>query len=901
MKWKSAALIVGLVAAGVCLAGEPDDAPYLLETGIYMEETVGDLDRAMEAYRQIVGKAKARAPYVAQAYYRLGLCHLKKGQEQEAKEAFRKLLERYPDQEIAGKAREELQRLEKPSELVETAWKTVSLPRLDRTRKMLNLSNRSVEIAVQRTIPDELMTEAIRQHGQFVVYDGGNLMFPKGTTANVKLTEVQPHGFLSHPVPSALYTKDPEPVAWTITSPLGTTYELSLLKATDREVTLQLRKAPAQPGWRTVTLPEADSSRKMLDLSTGELVTVAETPAEKDLMLETMKKYGHFVVYDARNLIFPKGTQADVGLAEVPGENFVARGVPQKWSEGESGSAGEPVTWTITTTMGDTYEIVILEASDESVRLRYRKIRRDMDWRAATLPAESRSEKILDLSTGDLVPEAETEAGAYLMIETMKTYGHFVIYAPRNLIFPKGTKVDKSKQVNFGFGPGAARNCVLRELPDQLYGKNPQPVTWTIATSMGAIYEIESLKVSEESIRLRFRRMRPAPSSPVRANEEIERALEDGVHLDLETGEPFEGADQTREKMGRIWAQPRGCDLRAHAGGRMIAFLTPWLVPLEAKDWGDLKLQGLALRIGLQEGALPEQYAKRVEEVHQPRDQIDKARLQLQKAQNDREQWSEFYSLAKQKFERMQKLFEQGRLSQSELDEPKQAMLEARSRLQSLEAEMEQLHKKVKRLESALEDDENAITAAVLAGQLDPPSRPLMVQFRLIPGQDDLPVTYGLRTLQGSLGIVQVTGIQDSRLSVRYKLLSGPRSSADRDAPGRKSGAQRDAKASAMRNLGIALSKYHLDHDKWPINLQKLVEEHYIKLSNDNQLEQFSYRAGDLPFDSGQSPSETVVLHERYNKWPAGGIYVLFADRRLERIKREDQFEELLGNTQNPR
>ncbi len=79
----------------------------LLETGIYTEETVGDLDAAMKIYAKIVADDKANRPIAAQALYRLGACRLKKGDKAEAAKTFEDLIERFPEQkQLVAKARE---------------------------------------------------------------------------------------------------------------------------------------------------------------------------------------------------------------------------------------------------------------------------------------------------------------------------------------------------------------------------------------------------------------------------------------------------------------------------------------------------------------------------------------------------------------------------------------------------------------------------------------------------------------------------------------------------------------------------------------------------------------------------------------------------------------------------
>ncbi len=89
---------VALVLASVAPAW-PESASVLLEKAIYTEETVGDLDAAIELYKKTIQEAEANRPCAAEAYYRLGMCHVKKGESAPAQNAFKKLIEGYPEEE----------------------------------------------------------------------------------------------------------------------------------------------------------------------------------------------------------------------------------------------------------------------------------------------------------------------------------------------------------------------------------------------------------------------------------------------------------------------------------------------------------------------------------------------------------------------------------------------------------------------------------------------------------------------------------------------------------------------------------------------------------------------------------------------------------------------------------
>jgi tetratricopeptide (TPR) repeat protein len=78
----------------------------LLQRGIYLQETVGDLDGAIKIYRQITRMAQESRANAAQAEYRLAICLQKKGQQNEAMNTLHRLVREYPDQaDVLVKAR----------------------------------------------------------------------------------------------------------------------------------------------------------------------------------------------------------------------------------------------------------------------------------------------------------------------------------------------------------------------------------------------------------------------------------------------------------------------------------------------------------------------------------------------------------------------------------------------------------------------------------------------------------------------------------------------------------------------------------------------------------------------------------------------------------------------------
>ena len=84
-------------------------ASDLLQTGIFEQETAGDLDGAIRIYRQILSSSADMRLYAPQAQYRLGVCLLRKGDNAGATEAFAALSRNYPEaRDLIARARESM-------------------------------------------------------------------------------------------------------------------------------------------------------------------------------------------------------------------------------------------------------------------------------------------------------------------------------------------------------------------------------------------------------------------------------------------------------------------------------------------------------------------------------------------------------------------------------------------------------------------------------------------------------------------------------------------------------------------------------------------------------------------------------------------------------------------------
>jgi len=173
MKCKWCIAMVVAVALGICSAAWAESASVLLEKGIYTEETVGDLDGAIKIYQQIVTEASANRKYIAEAHYRLGMCYLKKGQEQEAVAAFEELMARFPEEKELITQIAELpcmqSRLEaKPlsSDAKEELAKTEQLIRLAGELKSKQASYEGVIIALEQAKTESQRAEQLYKAGR---------------------------------------------------------------------------------------------------------------------------------------------------------------------------------------------------------------------------------------------------------------------------------------------------------------------------------------------------------------------------------------------------------------------------------------------------------------------------------------------------------------------------------------------------------------------------------------------------------------------------------------------------------------------------------------------------------------------------------------------------------------
>jgi len=118
-RFKSITVIFLLAVALLALAAQVKPVSVLLQEGRYAEETKGDLDAAIKIYEQIIKDSSAQRAYVAEATYRLGMCYLKKQNEQKARVVFEQLTAQFADQStVIDKVQPLLDKLSAPDPAV---------------------------------------------------------------------------------------------------------------------------------------------------------------------------------------------------------------------------------------------------------------------------------------------------------------------------------------------------------------------------------------------------------------------------------------------------------------------------------------------------------------------------------------------------------------------------------------------------------------------------------------------------------------------------------------------------------------------------------------------------------------------------------------------------------------
>ena len=106
---------------------QQESANELFEKAIYLEETKGDLEKAIEVYKRVVKEFPDERVTAARAQLHIGLCYEKLGLK-EAQKAYQNVIDKYPEQTEEVKiAREKLSVLLKAQALVEKGDKELKI------------------------------------------------------------------------------------------------------------------------------------------------------------------------------------------------------------------------------------------------------------------------------------------------------------------------------------------------------------------------------------------------------------------------------------------------------------------------------------------------------------------------------------------------------------------------------------------------------------------------------------------------------------------------------------------------------------------------------------------------------------------------------------------------------
>jgi len=155
---------VAMVTLFLAFAASGQSAADLLQKGIHAQETVGDLDGAIQIFRQVVASPNTAKPLAAQAQYQLVLCMLQKGDRSGAGHELELLEKNFSDQpDLVAKARK----------LIPDANTLLPAPWLDGEASQLNIKRDGAFTGEylyysvdpwRNTVPDYQRNEQYSQH-----------------------------------------------------------------------------------------------------------------------------------------------------------------------------------------------------------------------------------------------------------------------------------------------------------------------------------------------------------------------------------------------------------------------------------------------------------------------------------------------------------------------------------------------------------------------------------------------------------------------------------------------------------------------------------------------------------------------------------------------------------------
>lgn len=95
-QWSRLAVIIGVIFIGSASSARAATANEMLEKGIYTEETVGDLEAAIQVYKKVVVQGTDGMNAAAEAQFRIGVCYEKQGKADLATKAFQAVIDNFP-------------------------------------------------------------------------------------------------------------------------------------------------------------------------------------------------------------------------------------------------------------------------------------------------------------------------------------------------------------------------------------------------------------------------------------------------------------------------------------------------------------------------------------------------------------------------------------------------------------------------------------------------------------------------------------------------------------------------------------------------------------------------------------------------------------------------------------
>ncbi len=115
----------------------------LLQEGIYAEETEGDLEKAIGLYEQVLEEYREVERFAARATYQLGMCHLKKGENDTAADYFQKVVDYYPKQKrLVKKAQTQLEKISPVNDIIAKSF-VIHYKAVDQSKDGLKLLNKN--------------------------------------------------------------------------------------------------------------------------------------------------------------------------------------------------------------------------------------------------------------------------------------------------------------------------------------------------------------------------------------------------------------------------------------------------------------------------------------------------------------------------------------------------------------------------------------------------------------------------------------------------------------------------------------------------------------------------------------------------------------------------------------